>query len=75
MAISAWHAPGAIGIWHFFSSLEKYVDGLKEMVDVVGVDHVCIGTDQLVAGLAAGNSRRGALVLMAHLRVAAHIGV
>ena len=26
---------GAIGIWHFFPSLEKYVDGLKGMVDVV----------------------------------------
>ena len=40
---------GAIGIWHFFPSLEKYVDGLKEMVDVVGEDHVCIGSDQQVA--------------------------
>jgi membrane dipeptidase len=40
---------GAIGIWHFFPNLEKYVDGLKEMVDVVGVEHVCIGTDQQVA--------------------------
>src|SRR6266403_1022288 len=39
---------GAIGIWHFFPSLEKYVDGLKEMIDVVGEDHVCIGTDQQV---------------------------
>jgi membrane dipeptidase len=39
---------GAIGIWHFFASLEKYVDGLKEMIDVVGIDHVCIGTDQQV---------------------------
>ena len=37
---------GAIGIWHFFPSLDKYVNGLKEMADVVGVDHVCIGTDQ-----------------------------
>jgi membrane dipeptidase len=37
---------GAIGIWHFFPSLERYVDGVKEMADVVGVDHVCIGTDQ-----------------------------
>ena len=36
---------GAIGIWHFFPTLEGYVDGLKEMVDVVGVDHVSIGTD------------------------------
>src|SRR5215467_13592484 len=40
---------GSIGIWHFFPSLDKYVDGLKEMVEVVGVDHVCIGTDQQVA--------------------------
>ena len=40
---------GAIGIWHFFPSLDKYVDGLKEMADVVGVDHVCVGTDQQVA--------------------------
>jgi len=39
---------GAIGIWHFFPSLDKYVEGLKEMVDVVGMDHVCVGTDQQV---------------------------
>src|SRR6185295_6587389 len=31
---------GAIGIWHFFADLEHYVDGLKEMADAVGVDHV-----------------------------------
>jgi membrane dipeptidase len=36
---------GAIGLWHFFPSFPRYVDGLKEMVDVVGVDHVSIGTD------------------------------
>ena len=36
---------GALGIWHFFPSFERYVDGLKEMVDVVGADHVSIGTD------------------------------
>lgn len=40
---------GAVGIWHFFPSLERYVEGLKEMTDVVGVDHVAIGTDQQVA--------------------------
>jgi membrane dipeptidase len=40
---------GSIGIWHFFASLDKYVDGLKEMVEIVGVDHVSIGTDQQVA--------------------------
>ena len=36
---------GSIGIWHFFPTLEKYVEGLKEMADVVGVNHVSIGTD------------------------------
>ena len=40
---------GSIGIWHFFPSLDMYVEGLKEMVDIVGVDHVSIGTDQQVA--------------------------
>jgi membrane dipeptidase len=39
---------GSIGIWHFFPSLDRYVDGLKEMTDIVGVDHVSIGTDQHV---------------------------
>jgi membrane dipeptidase len=39
---------GSVGIWHFFSSLDRYVDGLKEMVDLVGVNHVSIGTDQHV---------------------------
>ena len=37
---------GAVGIWHFFPSLDNYVDGIKEMVEIVGVDHVSIGTDQ-----------------------------
>jgi membrane dipeptidase len=40
---------GSIGVWHFFPNLDKYVEGLKEMVDVVGIDHVSIGTDQQVA--------------------------
>jgi membrane dipeptidase len=39
---------GSIGIWHFFPSLDKYVDGIKEMAEIVGVDHVSIGTDQHV---------------------------
>ncbi|MBL8342636.1 MAG: membrane dipeptidase [Rubrivivax sp.] len=39
---------GAIGIWAIFESLDKYVDGLKEMAEIVGVDHVCVGTDQQV---------------------------
>jgi hypothetical protein len=45
---------GSIGIWHFFPNPDKYVEGLKEMADVVGVDHVSIGTDQQVAPGSAG---------------------
>jgi membrane dipeptidase len=40
---------GAIGIWHFFPGLDHYVEGLKEMVEVVGIDHVSVGTDQQVS--------------------------
>jgi membrane dipeptidase len=40
---------GSVGIWHFFPDLDKYVEGVKEMVEVVGVDHVSIGTDQQVS--------------------------
>jgi membrane dipeptidase len=40
---------GSVGIWHFFPSLDKYVDGLKEMTDIVGAEHVSIGTDQFDA--------------------------
>jgi membrane dipeptidase len=40
---------GSVGIWHFFPSIDRYVDGLKEMADIVGVDHVSIGTDQFDA--------------------------
>src|SRR5438132_7162342 len=40
---------GSVGIWHFFPSLEKYVDGLREMAEIIGVDHVSIGTDQHVS--------------------------
>ncbi len=40
---------GAVGIWHFFPSLDRYVDGLKEMAEIIGVDHVSIGTDQFDA--------------------------
>ena len=48
-ALAVAETGGAVGIWHFFPNLEKYVDGLKEMVDVVGIEHVCVGTDQQVA--------------------------
>jgi len=54
---------GSIGIWHFFPTLEKYVEGLKEMTDVVGVDHVSVGTDASGApGLFSQYDRFTALV-------------
>ena len=40
---------GSIGIWHFFPSLDRYVEGIKGLADIVGVDHVSIGTDQFDA--------------------------
>jgi len=40
---------GSVGIWHFFPSIDRYVDGLKEMAEIVGADHVSIGTDQFDA--------------------------
>jgi membrane dipeptidase len=40
---------GVIGIWHFFPGMERYVQGIREMVDIVGVEHVGVGTDQQAA--------------------------
>ncbi|MCV2483367.1 membrane dipeptidase [Flavobacterium sp. SH_e] len=35
-----------IGVWtHLADSPAEFADNIKAMVDVVGVDHVCIGTD------------------------------
>jgi membrane dipeptidase len=37
---------GVIGVWtHLADSPAEFADNIKAMVDVVGVDHVCIGTD------------------------------
>ncbi len=52
-AISADHARvvagtgGVIGMWPsgFFKSFDEFVDGTMRMIDVVGVDHVGLGTD------------------------------
>ena len=52
---------GSVGIWHFFPSLEKYVEGLKEMADIVGVDHVSIGTDQFDSRGFVGITRAGCI--------------
>jgi membrane dipeptidase len=40
----AW-SPLPIGIWHLLPGIERYVQGIKEMVDVIGVHHVGVGSD------------------------------
>jgi membrane dipeptidase len=59
---------GSVGVWHFFPSLEKYVDGLKEMADIVGVDHVSIGTDQFDARGCVADYTRWVHLVAAMLR-------
>lgn len=59
---------GSIGIWHFFATLDKYVDGIKEMADVVGVDHVSIGTDQQLAAGSVQNYAQWVQLVAAMLR-------
>ncbi len=59
---------GSIGIWHFFPSLDRYVDGLKEMADVVGIDHVSIGTDQQVSPGSVQNYAQWVHLVAAMLR-------
>lgn len=40
------HAGGVVGIWtHLSDSPLEYAQNIRAMTDVIGVDHVCIGTD------------------------------
>jgi membrane dipeptidase len=59
---------GSVGVWHFFPTLEAYVDGLKEMADVVGVDQVSIGTDQFDARGCVADYTRWVHLIAAMLR-------
>ncbi|WP_439698748.1 dipeptidase [Mucilaginibacter sp. AW1-7] len=37
---------GVIGVWtHLADSASEYAQNIRALVDVVGIDHVCIGTD------------------------------
>lgn len=41
---------GVIGVWtHLADSPTQFADNIKAMVDVAGIDHVCIGTDTKLA--------------------------
>lgn len=43
-------AGGVIGVWtHLAETPLAYVQNIRAMIDVVGVDHVCIGTDTKMA--------------------------
>lgn len=44
-------AGGIIGVWtHLADSPLEYAQNIRALVDVVGVDHVCIGTDTKLTG-------------------------
>jgi membrane dipeptidase len=48
---------GVIGVWtHLADSPEEYAKNVRALVDVVGIDHVCIGTD---TKLTPANGGRG----------------
>jgi microsomal dipeptidase-like Zn-dependent dipeptidase len=48
---------GIVGVWtHLVDSPAEYVEAMRAMADVVGIDHVCIGTD---TKLTPGGNRGG----------------
>lgn len=50
-------AGGVVGVWtHLVDSPTEYVQAIRAMADVVGIDHVCIGTD---TKLTPGSNRGG----------------
>jgi len=50
-------AGGVIGVWtHLADSPVEYAQNVRALVDVIGIDHVCIGTD---TKLTPGNGPRG----------------
>tara|TARA_R110002051_G_scaffold324965_2_gene424823 strand:- start:8 stop:1102 length:1095 start_codon:yes stop_codon:yes gene_type:complete len=53
-------AGGVIGVWtHLADSPLEYAKNIKAMVDVVGIDHVCIGTDTKMATSINSNEKFG----------------
>jgi membrane dipeptidase len=43
-------ANGVVGVWHLFATTKEYVAEVREMIDVIGIDHVAIGTDTSMVG-------------------------
>ncbi|ODT67094.1 hypothetical protein ABS71_11495 [bacterium SCN 62-11] len=51
-------AGGVIGVWtHLADSADEYAANVRAMVEVVGVDHVCIGTDSKLTPPPDGSDR------------------
>ncbi|MGJ5641476.1 dipeptidase [Formosa sp. S-31] len=54
------NAGGVIGVWtHLADTPLDYAKNIAALVDVVGIDHVCIGTDTKMATANNSNSRFG----------------
>ncbi|MFV0376549.1 MAG: dipeptidase [Mangrovibacterium sp.] len=52
------NAGGVIGVWtHLADTPLDYAKNIRAMVDVVGVDHVCLGTDSQIAPSGNSNDR------------------
>jgi membrane dipeptidase len=53
-------AGGVIGVWtHIADSPLDYAKNVKALIDVVGIEHVCIGTDTKIAPPIGSNDRFG----------------
>ena len=51
---------GVIGVWtHLAASPKEYAENIRAMVNVVGVDHVCFGTDTKMTPGGNGRGRMG----------------
>ena len=54
------NAGGVIGVWtHLAETPFEYVQNIRAMVDVVGIEHVCIGTDTKMVTPINSNERFG----------------
>ena len=54
------HAGGLVGVWnHFADTPLDYAKNIRAMVDIIGVKHVCIGTDTVMAQGAVNLNRPG----------------
>jgi membrane dipeptidase len=53
-------AGGVVGVWtHLADSAEEYAANVRAMVEVVGIDHVCIGTDSKLTADGRGRTNSG----------------